>query len=105
MSDAYETYVRHEVARIRKWKHEKDRDVLERYADRKLVRMADNAMEEKLAAAREKGRGGWWDQEVCSVEYLRELLQHHMAKGDMRDVVNLAAMIYIREIVDSEEPK
>lgn len=70
---------------------------LERHADGILIRLATLGMEEKLGQARESGRGGWWNGEVCSIEFLRELLTDHIEKGDMRDVMNLAAMIYVRE--------
>lgn len=70
-------------------------------ADMALVAYASEAMREKLAAAREKGRGGWWDDGECQVEHLKEMLIDHVSKGDMRDVMNIAAMIYVREIVDA----
>lgn len=76
-------------------------ELVEKLADAKLVNFASGAMLEKLEIARSKGRGGWWDKERCSVEHLRELLNGHIEKGDMRDVMNLAAMIYVRELADS----
>lgn len=68
-------------------------------ADNYLVAIAGKAMAEKLEAARKKGRGGWW-REDCAVSDLRQMLRDHIKKGDMRDVMNLAAMIFVREIVD-----
>ena len=49
-------------------------------------------MKEKLAIARAKGRGGW---ETCYEEELLEMLDHHVLKGDMRDVANIAMMIHL----------
>lgn len=57
------------------------------------------AMKAKLAAAREKGRGGWDDPNACSVEYLADLLVDHVAKGNagtFEDVANFAMMLQQR---------
>lgn len=57
------------------------------------------AMKAKLAAAREKGRGGWDDPNACSVEYLADLLVNHVAKGNtgtFEDVANFAMMLHQR---------
>ncbi|MCF2900954.1 hypothetical protein L1267_11115 [Pseudoalteromonas sp. OFAV1] len=68
----------------------------EEFMDTELVNSAKNAMAEKLLDSRNKGRGGWWS-ENCSTEHLNELLKEHVNKGDMVDVMNIAAMIYYRE--------
>jgi hypothetical protein len=57
-------------------------------------------MSKKLNAARKKGRGGWWDKEQCSIDDLMAGMQHHIEKGDMRDVANFAMMIYWRRLFD-----
>jgi hypothetical protein len=49
-------------------------------------------MKAKMAAARAKGRGGWQD---CSEGDLLDMLRHHVRKGDMRDVANIAMMIHL----------
>ena len=57
------------------------------------------AMKAKLAAAREKGRGGWDDPEACSVESLADLLVGHVGKGNpgnFEDIANLAMMLHQR---------
>lgn len=62
------------------------------------------AMKAKLAAARAKGRGGWDDPNVCSVEFLAQLLVEHLAKGNagtFEDVANFAMMLHQR----GAEPK
>lgn len=66
------------------------------FMDNDLVSSVKKAMEEKLELSRDNGRGGWWTKE-CSTEHLKRLLQDQIAKGDMCDVMNLAAMIYYRE--------
>ena len=48
-------------------------------------------MKLKLADAREKGRGGW---EHCPEPVLMTMLREHVEKGDMRDIANLAMMIW-----------
>lgn len=65
-------------------------------ADNCLVELAQDAMTEKLKIARNKGRGGWWSTE-CDTGDLLEMLKAHVDKGDMRDVMNIAAMIYFRQ--------
>lgn len=57
------------------------------------------AMKAKLAAARAKGRGGWDDPNVCSVEFLAQLLVEHLGKGNtgtFEDVANFAMMLHQR---------
>lgn len=48
-------------------------------------------MKTKLAAAREKGRGGW---ETCPPEALSQMLREHVEKGDPRDVANFAMFLW-----------
>ena len=57
------------------------------------------AMKAKMAAAREKGRGGWDDPNACSVEFLADLLVGHVGKGNQgnfEDIANLAMMLHQR---------
>lgn len=95
-------YIREDVASIRRLASgDPDaRQIYDKLADDRLVRHAANAMQEKLQLARVKGRGGWWNSDECTIEHLRTLLREHVEKGDMRDVLNLAAMVYVREIAD-----
>lgn len=72
----------------------------ENYADYRLVQFATQAMEEKLKISRDKGRHGWWDESVCSIQDLQNLLEEHVTKGDMVDVMNIAAMIYVRQCAE-----
>ena len=64
--------------------------------DEYLTTVAKNAMDKKLQITRSKGRGGWWKPE-CSISDLKQMLVNHVDKGDMRDVMALAAMIYFKE--------
>jgi hypothetical protein len=61
--------------------------------DDHAVRQFGKMMAEKMAASRAKGRSGWDDPSRCSVEYLRELLHDHLAKGDPVDVANICMML------------
>ncbi len=52
-----------------------------------------NAMREKMALSRTKGRDGW---QTCPVDLLWQMLREHVDKGDPVDVANLAMMIHHR---------
>lgn len=57
------------------------------------------AMKAKLAAAREKGRAGWDDPEMCSELYLAKLLVGQTFRGNagsLEDVANFAMMLHQR---------
>jgi hypothetical protein len=57
------------------------------------------AMKLKLAAAREKGRSGWDNKELCSGEYLAQNLVVHLSRGNagtFEDIANFAMMLHQR---------
>lgn len=55
----------------------------------------DDFAAQMKAKLNEKGGHGWSDNRVCSVEYdLQPMLIHHIDKGDMVDVANIAMMIF-----------
>ena len=96
-------FIREDIAKLRVIAARDDGKLLhvfDEMADYRLVQHAASAMREKLALARSRGRGGWWNDKECTIELLRHLLREHLEKGDMRDVMNLAAMVYVREIAD-----
>ena len=71
----------------------------EQHSDDAAVDRFAVAMKTKLAAAREKGRGGWDNPATCSVEYLSDLLVDHVGKGNagtFEDVANFAMMLHQR---------
>jgi hypothetical protein len=71
----------------------------EQHPDDAAVDRFAAAMKAKLAAAREKGRGGWDDPDACSVELLADLLVGHIGKGNpvnFEDIANLAMMLHQR---------
>lgn len=59
-------------------------------------------MKLKLAKSRTKGRGGWDDPAVCSVEQLAQMLVEHVVKGDPVDVANLAMMVFMRSTANPQ---
>jgi len=58
--------------------------------DAAVDRFAD-AMKQKLAQAREKGRGGW---QQCDPVELSIMLREHVEKGDPRDVANFCMFLW-----------
>lgn len=103
-----EEFVREDMVMLRKLAARGggvERSYIEETADMRLLDLAQRAMRGKLALARMKGRGGWWNDTECSIEHLRALLREHVEKGDMRDVMNLAAMVFVREVADAQPNK
>ena len=66
-----------------------------------LVEAAASMMRSKLSKARDKGRGGWWNPKECTAKGLREAIEQHTEKGDPVDVMNLAAMVAVREMLEA----
>ena len=67
-----------------------------RAADDAAVDRFAASMKAKMAAAREKGRGGWDDPERCTEEFLADLLVDHLEKrnaGNLQDIANLVMML------------
>lgn len=57
-------------------------------------------MKEKLKKAREKGRGGWWNNSLCPISHLYLLYNEHTKKyneGNQIDICNFAMFIWFRE--------
>ena len=76
---------------------------MNRAMDEVLVDAAASLMRRKLAKARDKGRGGWWNPAECTVGALREAMARHVEKGDPVDVANFAAMVAVREILETPD--
>ncbi|QIW90887.1 hypothetical protein COHAPHLL_00024 [Vibrio phage V09] len=71
----------------------------EAWADKQLIIASSHEMARKLADAREKGRHGWHDSNVCSIDYLYELRDKALEDNDHVSVMNYTAMIAMRESV------
>lgn len=69
--------------------------------DEVLVEAAASMMRHKLAKARDTGRSGWWNPKECTARGLREAMEAHVEKGDPVDVMNLAAMVAVREMLEA----
>lgn len=65
-------------------------------ADALLTEFIRDEMRIKLAKKRQQGRGGWFTTRINN-ETLKQMLKEHTKKGDMIDVINIAAMIMARE--------
>lgn len=74
---------------------------LSRTADSVLVSSTADAMAHRLGRARQEDRHSWWNPAVCSVVYLRDLLDKAVADEDWVSVCNYAAMLRMREAVDA----
>ncbi|MDX1538860.1 hypothetical protein [Arsukibacterium sp.] len=69
------------------------------HPDDKAVDRFAVAMKAKLSAARNKGRHGWDDKQLCSGEHLANLLVAHLNKanfGTFEDLANFAMMLHQR---------
>ena len=67
--------------------------------DEDLVNFTKEQMEKKLAAARRKGRYGWWNVNLCSNEDLVSLLHEHIQKKNedcFLDIAILSMMLHYR---------
>lgn len=71
------------------------RETSDEDADLILANAARDAMLKKLKKKRDEGYGGWHDD--CFNGELWDRLKEHVEKGDPVDVMNFAAMIYVRE--------
>lgn len=67
--------------------------------DDSAVDKFSEAMKEKLAKSRAKGRYGWDDVFMCTNEHLAECLIAHLFKGNegtFEDIANFAMMLHHR---------
>lgn len=73
------------------------------FADKQLLVAAQCSMALKLHKASEKGRHGWWDNSVCTVEELYSMRETALEDNDHVGVLNFTAMIAMRESVESNK--
>jgi hypothetical protein len=66
-------------------------------ADFLMIEDVKQKMSEKLSKKRNEGKGNWYHPTLCKNDILLESLKKHIDKGDMVDVLNLAAMILTRK--------
>lgn len=71
-------------------------------ADRELITFTQKVMQHRLSAARRKGRYGWWNKSSCDTKVLTSLLHRAMDDNDLVSVINYAAMLQVRKIIDAQ---
>lgn len=74
------------------------------HADDQAVNQFAEAMRQKMAASREKGRGGWDNLELCKTQDLCHQLIGHLSKDNAAnfiDIANFAMMMHQR----GDDPK
>ncbi|HCJ7273414.1 TPA: hypothetical protein NVH30_003052 [Vibrio cholerae] len=69
----------------------------EEFADKQLLIATQAEMQKKLREHREKGRQGWWNKDVCTIEQLYSYRQKALDENDHVSVLNFTAMIAARE--------
>lgn len=68
----------------------------DRHADDIAIDTFAQAMKNKMARMRERGRSGWDDKSQCTEESLAQMLVKEISKGDPVDVANFAMMLFNR---------
>ena len=83
--------------------------------DEMVPSVAQRVSRQSMAEASRNGRSGWWDEGVCSLDDLRSLasdqLKSYLAsveaegaevdRKSLVDLINYAAVLYVRETVKS----
>jgi hypothetical protein len=76
--------------------------MLEDRADRELISFTQKSMQQRLSMARRSGKHSWWNSQRCEVNALRQLLYRALDEEDLVSVINYAAMIHARKIIDAQ---
>ncbi|MFO4754346.1 hypothetical protein V5H08_11840 [Vibrio cholerae] len=74
----------------------------EEFADKQLLIATQSEMAKKLGEHREKGRHGWWNKDVCSIEDLYSYRRKALNENDHVSVINYTAMIAARESIEQD---
>lgn len=83
---------------ILEWR-EKEVAYRDRHADDVAVDTFAQAMKNKMAQMRERGRSGWDNPDECTVESLIQMLIENISKGDPVDIGNFAMMLFHRDVL------
>lgn len=70
-------------------------------ADRELLIYTQKAMRQRLAAARDNGKHGWWSDKLTDSETLKNQLYRALDENDLISVINFAAMLHARKLADN----
>ena len=74
----------------------------EQFADQQLSIATGAEMSKKLKSSRMKGRHGWWDENVCTIDQLYAMRSMALLDNDHVSVINFTAMIAARESVQKQ---
>ncbi|MCS0306308.1 hypothetical protein [Vibrio diabolicus] len=88
----------YEIKRTMKIIHELHKEGLlsESVADCKLLDCISVVMSERLRESRVNGKRGWWNPEVCSIEFLKEQAIKNLGEGNVLDAIIFSAMVLLR---------
>ncbi|GHW54562.1 hypothetical protein [Vibrio cholerae] len=75
----------------------------EEFAEQELLLATKSEMARKLREHREKGRHGWWNKDVCSIEQLYSYRKKALDENDHVSVLNFTAMIAAREAYENHQ--
>lgn len=74
--------------------------MLDPLADARLAFYANKAMSNGIESVHRILDETWWDRGRCSVAQIRRELELALERGDMHQVMTMAAMILVRECAD-----
>ena len=73
-----------------------DGNLDEKTADSKLLIVLNYELSNLMRKARADGKHGWWNPEVCSVEFLKEKAIKSFGEGNILDAIILSSMVLMR---------
>lgn len=68
----------------------------EQTADNKLLIVLGYELSNRMREARANGKHGWWNPEVCSIEFLKEQAIKNLGEGNVLDAIIFSAMVLLR---------
>lgn len=74
-----------------------DPEKFEKLIDDTLASFASLWISASLKHNRLKGRHGWWDSKVCSIDELYAMLQENVGDKNLGNVINIVTMIKARK--------
>ncbi|WP_030000920.1 hypothetical protein [Vibrio parahaemolyticus] len=68
----------------------------EESADFYFINAISSAISVRMREARANGKRGWWNPEVCSIEFLKEQAIKNLGEGNVLDAIIFSAMVLLR---------
>lgn len=68
----------------------------EKTADSKLLIALGYELSNRMREARANGKHGWWNPDVCSIEFLKEQAIKNFGEGNVLDAIIFSAMVLMR---------